>query len=811
VTRPLRHRGRSIGTDWAATVATVLVLLPAATAAQTATAAVPATSAQTPAAPASAASAPPALEGSAGLDLTLPTVEVVATTPLLGSGVDRSKVPAETAVVTSRDISRDGTANALRALNETAPGVHLDDIASNPYQPTLFYHGFQASPLQGNAQGLAVYLNGARFNQPFGDTADWDLIPDIAIDRMNLVGSNPVFGLNALGGALSVELKNGFTYHGGEVTVHGGTFRNYGGEMQYGVQSGDVAAYTAERWVHSDGWRVPQSSDLANVFGTLGWRGNGGTLNIDLTAANTRLNGPGTSPIAQIKVDPSATFTGPALQTNKYLRLNVNGSYDVSNDTSLQGVAYYDYLNQKYINGAASDFGVCAAGSGFLCASPGVFLTDRAGNPIPDFLSGGPYSQLNQQSINTNGYGASLQVTNRTPLWGHGNHVVAGLSFDGAQTLYAASALAGGLDVPTSLWFGPGVTINQADGSIAPARVAISDAYYGAFFTDIFDITPSLSANVAGRFNLAQIGLSDQLGTGLSGNHTYSRFNPSAGLTYKIRPGLSVYASYAEANRAPMPLELTCASPTAPCSLANFLSADPNLQQVVSHTIEAGVRAETHPVTGATLSSDIAFYRTTLSNDILAVGSGLPGLQFFQNVGGTLRQGVDLNWRLTWDRLTAWLGYSFIDAQFQTAFIETSENNPGADANGDIHVKPGDRIPGIPQHIVKFGADYKVTDRWIVGGAARYATGQFLVGDEANLTAPTPDYFVLNLHTSYQALPNLQLFAEIDNAFNARYYTYGTFGPTAAVPIAQAPGATNPREYSPAAPIGALVGVRATF
>ena len=756
-------------------------------------------------------SGPPPLEGAAGLDLTLPTVEVVATTPLLGSGVERSKVPAETAVVTSRDISRDGNANAVRALDETAPGVQVSGIASNPYQPSLVYHGFQASPLQGNSQGLAVYLNGARFNQPFGDTVDWDLIPDIAIDRMNLVGSNPVFGLNALGGALSVELKNGFSYHGGEITAYGGTLRNYGGEMQYGVQSGDVAAYTAGRWVHSNGWRVPQSSDLANIYGTLGWRGNGGRLNVDLTAADTRLNGPGTSPIAQIKVDPAATFTGPALQTSKYLRLNINGSYDVSADTSLQGVAYYNYLNQKYLNGAAPDFGVCDDGSGFLCQSPGIFLTDRAGNPIPDYLNGGPYSQLNRQSINSNGYGASLQATNRTPLWGHKNQLVAGVSFDGAQTLYAASALAGGFDVASSLWFGPGVTIEQADNSLAPARVAISDAYYGAFFTDVFDITPKLSANVAGRLNLAQIDLSDKLGTRLSGNHSYTRFNPSAGLTYKFLTGLSVYASYAEANRAPMPIELACASAAAPCSLANFLSADPDLQQVVAHTIETGIRTETHPADDATLSTDLALYRTTLSNDILAVGSALSGLRFFQNVGGTLRQGVDLNMRLTWNRLTAWLGYSLIDAEFQSAFTEMSENNPWADANGDIHVKPGDRIPGIPQHVLKFGADYKVTDRWIVGGAARYATGQFLVGDEANLTAPTPDYFVLNLHTSYQILANLQFFAKIDNAFNAKYYTYGTFGPTAAVPIAQAPGATNPREYSPAAPINALVGVHATF
>src|SRR5271157_5514813 len=122
-----------------------------------------------------AASAEPAL--------TLPPVEVVGATPLLGSGVDRDKVPAETHVLTDQDISRNGYPQALRALNEDVPGVTLDAAAGNPFQPNLIYHGFLASPLQGNPQGLAVYLNGARFNQPFGDTVNWDLIPDLAIDR----------------------------------------------------------------------------------------------------------------------------------------------------------------------------------------------------------------------------------------------------------------------------------------------------------------------------------------------------------------------------------------------------------------------------------------------------------------------------------------------------------------------------------------------------------------------------------------------------------------------------------------------------
>ncbi len=758
-----------------------------------------------------AAQTVPAAAPDAAATLTLPPVEVIAPTPLLGSGVERDKVPAETTTLDSSDISRTGNPDFLNALNQQVPGVTLSDVASNPYQPSVYYHGFQASPLQGNAQGLAVYVNGARFNQPFGDTVNWDLIPDIAIDRMSLEGSNPVFGLNALGGALAVQMKNGFTYHGTEIDALGGSFDHYEGQMQYGVQSGDVAAYVAARGVHQDGWRDPQSSNLTNFFGDIGWRGERGELHVDLTQAQTRLNGPGTSPIQQIEADPSATFTGPALLTNHYTRVNVTGNFNLSDETSIQTDAYYDYLMQKYANGAVPDVNPCADGSGLLCEAPGVPATGLQGQPIPDFLNGGPYNELDLQSTNTNGYGTSLQVTNHTPLFGHDNQFVAGGSFDGAHTLYAATNQIGGLYVPTSIFFGPGITIDQADGSIAPARVDVVNAYYGTFFTDTFDITPTLSANVAGRFNVATIDLSDQLGTALTGNHRYSRFNPSAGLTWKIRPGLTVYGSYAEANRAPMPDELTCASATAPCSLANFLVADPDLQQVVSHTFEAGVRTQSHPFADATLNSELSLYRTTLSNDILAVGSSLPGLMFFQNVGGTLRQGADLSLKFSYHRLSAYLGYSYIDAEFQTGFTEQSPSNPSADANGNIFISPSNRLPGIPEHVLKFGADYHITDAWTVGGTALAEAGQYLFGDEANLTPKSPPFFVLNLHTTYQVTKNFQLFAKVNNAFNAQYYTYGTFAPTSAVPIAQAPGATNPRAYSPAAPIGVLAGLRMTF
>src|SRR5260370_33481546 len=204
--------------------------------------------------------------------LSLPTVEVVGATPLLGSGVDRDKVQAETQVLTDRDVSRNGYPKMLPALEENGPGVTLDNAAGNPFQPNLLYHGFLASPLQGNPQGLAVYLNGARFNQPFGDTVNWDLIPDLAIDRMDLVGSNPVFGLNTLGGALSVRMKNGFTYHGAEIDLLGGSFAKYQGELQYGIQVRDVPAYDAATGLHEGRARDLPSSNLRNFFGDVGWR-----------------------------------------------------------------------------------------------------------------------------------------------------------------------------------------------------------------------------------------------------------------------------------------------------------------------------------------------------------------------------------------------------------------------------------------------------------------------------------------------------------------------------------------------------------
>jgi iron complex outermembrane receptor protein len=169
----------------------------------------------------------------ADTEATLPDVRVIDSTPLLGSLIDPSEVPATTRVLTPADIDRTNVPSLTGAILDNIPSATVNDVSGNSFQPDILFRGFTASPVAGTAQGLAVYVNGVRFNDPFGDTVNWDLIPSIAIDTVNVEASNPVFGLNALGGSVNVGMKNGFTYDGADATLYGGSYDRGAGILQY--------------------------------------------------------------------------------------------------------------------------------------------------------------------------------------------------------------------------------------------------------------------------------------------------------------------------------------------------------------------------------------------------------------------------------------------------------------------------------------------------------------------------------------------------------------------------------------------------
>jgi outer membrane receptor for Fe3+-dicitrate len=212
-------------------------------------------------------------EQAAPAAIALPEIDVIASTPLLGAGVDRDKVPHATTVLDADDLRRTGVPSLTRALDDELPSISINDLPGNVFQPEILFRGFVASPVQGSQQGLAVYVNGARFNQPFGDTVNWDLIPSIAIDTVNVEGPNPVFGLNALGGSISVKLKNGFTFHGSDLTAYGGSFGRGAVIFEDGRQADNFATYVAADWIRDGGFRNTSASTLYQIFTDLGWRG----------------------------------------------------------------------------------------------------------------------------------------------------------------------------------------------------------------------------------------------------------------------------------------------------------------------------------------------------------------------------------------------------------------------------------------------------------------------------------------------------------------------------------------------------------
>lgn len=265
--------------------------------------------------------APPALADES------PETVVVTASALPGTSLDADKLPLSTDTITSSDLTRYGTASILGALERGGGGVSLSEAQDNPFQPNIYYHGFQASPLAGDAQGLAVYVDGVRFNQPFGDVVGWDLIPDIAVDKLTVEGSNPIFGLNALGGSIALTMKNGFLWQGSALDGAGGSFGRWQSEFQFGREDGDMSVYVAGNALHETGWRDHSPSRLGQVFADLGWRDGRAELHLDLIGADTDLTGNGTAPVELLAVDRAAIFTFPDNTRNTYGLANLFGSF----------------------------------------------------------------------------------------------------------------------------------------------------------------------------------------------------------------------------------------------------------------------------------------------------------------------------------------------------------------------------------------------------------------------------------------------------------------------------------------------------
>jgi len=790
------------------------------------------------------AAAPLSARAAADEGTTVSPLTVVAPTPLAGPGVDADKLPASTETLDATDLRRAGSPAITDALEQRTPGLSLSDTQGNGFARDLNYRGFQASPLQGTPQGLAVYMGGVRLNEGFGDTVNWDLIPEAAVGRIDLVTGDPAFGLNALGGAVSLSMKTGASAPGGSASVQGGLFGRVFGSVEYGAQKGPWSAYVAVDGGREHGWRRQSPSDLARAYADLGWAEGRSELHLVIAGGATDLGVVGPTPVDLLAQDRRSVYTFPQTTRDRNGLIALNGSFKASDAWSLQGSLYGRAFRQNHVDGNDGDLEGCTRDAtsplfGTLCVEDDDFpaalrppaaafqVLGANGAPVgcPPLVEGEtklcngiPYGSVDRTRTRTVTDGVSVQATRSAPLFGLGNLFAVGASVDESRIRFGADSTLGliqpDLRVQTT-GSAPGVgQVIRTAGAIAynPVDIHATNDALGLYATDTLDLTDRLFLTVSGRFNRVRIAISDRTGTSpdLNGKHSFDRFNPAVGLSWKALDAVTVYGGYAETNRAPTPLELSCSDPLRPCLLENALVADPPLSQVVSHTWQAGLRGA-GAAGGGRFDWRLSAYRSDNDDDVVALASALQGRGFYANVPRTRRQGFEAQIDFRADRWMAYASASHIEATYRFAGALPSPNSPFADDDGNVEVRAGDRIGGIPPERFKVGGDFYLTPAITLGADLLGVSAQRRVGDEAGQDRKLPSYWVAGAHASWDVGHGVELFGRVDNLFDRKYASFGSYFETDAlenVHPSPLPDDADPRTDSPAPPRAFSAGLR---
>ena len=694
-----------------------------------------------------------------------PAVHVIGIRPVPGLGTPLRDIPSAVQSATARDVEESQPLDAADYLGRFFAGVHLGDSQGNRSQQTLTYRGFTASPLLGLPQGVSVFVDGVRVNEAFGDMVNWDLIAPNSIANLHLLsGTNPVFGLNTLGGVLSIHTKSGFAFPGTTASVGGGSFGRRALEAETGGHGERADYFAAARAYDDAGWREHSASRLRQAFVKSGWQDARTDLDVSFAAADNSLQGTQALPVSMLG-NPRQAYTWPDTTENQLSFLTVRASRSLDNDVLVSGNLYVRALRQSSV---ASNVNEDLTPAGF---------NDR--------------SRLEQTST-----GLILQAVRSGRFADLRHDLTVGAALHGANADFRQ-------DRQDALFTSERGTVGT--GPFVPrVDVAARHTYRSVYLMEQVSPSEQWTFTLSGRYNVASVQLRDRSGTqpDLAGDHDFRRFTPSLGATWNPNAASTWFASASEGMRAPSPVELSCADPAAPCSLPNQFLADPALHPVIARTVEGGVRLRP----AAVLAVSVSAYRTLLSDDIQFVSSGAAvNSGFFQNTGKTLRQGLDISIARKTAALSFTALYSYVRAEFRTPFRMLSPNNSSSDGAGVIQVERGERIPGIPRSQLKLFGEWTFASRASAGLGWTWFDRQYLRGDENNrdVRGPLPSYGVAQAFGRYRPSRDWQLSVKVDNLFDRRYSSFGLLGSnffTGPGNTYDPAGATPERFVAPGAP-----------
>jgi outer membrane receptor protein involved in Fe transport len=743
----------------------------------------------------------------------LPVVTIVGTMPIPSISQPLAEIPSAVQTATSADLANSQALDLSSFMNQSLGGVYVNEVQGNPHQMDLNYRGFTASPLLGTPQGLSVYMDGVRMNQPFGDVVSWDLIPRSAIHNMTLMpGSNPLFGLNTLGGAVAVQTKSGFNSPGTSVQTTLGSHQRRTVELEHGGRNDKGLHWFVTGNVFNDeGWRDASPSRVRQVFGKLGWKDGATDLALTLSHANNALTGNGMQEERMLANDYRSVYTKPDETKNRSTLLNLTGKHAWNDTTIFAGNAYYRTLRTSTFNGDvnadALGEAIRPAGAAALAAQPFPYANCLAQVTAAQtgVQNGEPGEKctglLNRTTTAQSNYGFSGQVTVLDSLLGQRNQMTGGIGYDTNRTEFQQTSQLGYINPDRSITgvdaYADGVSGGNINGEPLDSRVNLKGraSTWSVFATDTLSVNDRWHITASGRYNRTHVTNQDQIlpsgGAGsLDGDYVFQRFNPALGLAFAVNPALSAYVGYSESSRAPTSIELGCADPDNPCKLPNAMAGDPPLKQVVTKSWEAGLR-------GA-LSKDTQWtagvFRAQSTDDILFVAANQLGSGYFKNFGETLRQGIELGLTNKQGAMRYGAHYTWLQATYQSAetvggSANSSSNASAPGLDGNIKIKAGDAIPLTPKQILKLSADYTWNEQWRTGLSMTAIGSMYARGNENNQhqangvnylgSGKTAGYNVMNFNASYKSSVDTTWMMNILNLFNRQYASAGLMGATA--------------------------------
>ena len=799
--------------------------------------------------------------------LTTSTINVYSATPLPSLGLPLNIIPANIQIATPKAINAQSGVSLADYMSTNMQSVSVTEMGGNPWQPEVTFRGYSASPLLGMPQGMSTFVDGVRVNEPFGDVTLWDKIPNFAIGGMQLVpGSNPMYGLNTLGGAIAIQTKSGRQAQGVGIEAEYGSWNRQRALVEYGGVSkdGSMDFYIGHQTTKEDGWRQFSPSHLNQTFAKTGWQSEKTKLDLSYIGTDNKLIGNGFTPEHMLSGDRDQIHTRPDWTNNYYHHLALNGSHWVNNDVMLSGNAYYRKSNRHTKNGDLyeSDMDDGVSGRHFTYSTLRCDASGRSN--VADQgeceLKG---SVLNTSHTKQDNYGIAGQMTFNQDFMGMKNQFIAGTGFDyslirfrqnelvnlSSETEGAVTYAAGGsAESSTPVWDSSRQAILAGGAGSLPQTqtVGLTGKQWTAslFATDTLSLNDKWHLNAGVRYNHTKVDNNDSLRgayvpvtneRSLTATDDYKRLNPSIGITHTPTDKLSIFGTYSESSRAPTSIELGCSNPAVGCLLPSAMADDPPLKQVVAKTYDFGARGS--------LTEEIkwnaSLYHAMNHQDLQFIRAGSSTSRgYYSNVARTQRQGLDLGFSGQHDRFRWNTSYSYIRATFDSDFsLVNSANSSAPDSGNDksiYNVTKGNRMPNIPAHQFKARAQYDVTPQWSVGTNIVYFSDQYVMGNENNKheantadcrnssgglrendracgSGKISDYTVVNLDTQYNFGGGWKAFAKAINIFDNDYYVAGRLAET----MFDASGAygeeIKSRGVIPGAPRAAWIGMRYEF